>query len=531
MFSESNIQDVERTMKGEKDQYVGYYDEKYKSGNKKRIILPDGTEILQEQMPGIFEFYAALNKNKPNYIQSTKANETSAAAGEYNERMAEYEDATKIIYYYPVPLEDAEKNRPNILSYYARIRRETNPFPTEHNQNVTKTKINYLASRDFMRILSYSDMTNEQLIEYYDKFKPSDPQFASDFLDNYKFFLKEDGVRNVDHKKEAILAIRRMMPYFKQIGAENSIEKSLRKLSVKRYEVFPDQMVEFVDIEYFPSKIINKIQQYKQPYTLDTATDYEKPHLMHGRKYSVLEVRTANNIENAEILIMDDGYADPVTKNVLDLRQERWLPSAMYKIKKIEVVPKEDGTEEIFVIRRENFINENIVRNILRERIEMVSEKINSNKNPQNKDKYNTPKVKKPQIKRYTGIILDQPSIKILKKFIEDMQKAKRIYIPNEWEYSLDHVTINPGPPLDPSIMGQTCYVKVLTYAFDENIIALGIKADIDTEFEKDIPHITVAFSKGTSPVKSNDLTNWKPIAKSFVVQGTVKMIEEIIPG
>lgn len=156
--------------------------------------------------------------------------------------------------------------------------------------------------------------------------------------------------------------------------------------------------------------------------------------------------------------------------------------------------------------------NINQVRNLVKKRLNMVSDKLE----------------KKKRIS-YTGIVLDNRSKEKLKGFIKDMRKAKKIIIPDDWEFSADHITINMGPAMDPSILGQEIDIKVLTFAYDQNVIAVGVRPDMEIEYEKENPHITIAFnvSAGARPVMSNKLTDWKPVPRAFIISGTIQEVYE----
>ncbi len=131
----------------------------------------------------------------------------------------------------------------------------------------------------------------------------------------------------------------------------------------------------------------------------------------------------------------------------------------------------------------------------------------------------------------YTGIVLDNKSKERLYDFLKEMKKFKKIIIPDDWTFSADHVTINMGPAMDSTTLGQRALLKVLTFAYDENVIAVGVKPELDLEFEKGNPHITIAFNEpgGARPIMSNKLNNWKPVPKAFVISGTIQEVMQDI--
>lgn len=152
-----------------------------------------------------------------------------------------------------------------------------------------------------------------------------------------------------------------------------------------------------------------------------------------------------------------------------------------------------------------------MLRTLIRERIKMVAQK-------------------KKRVS-YTGIVLDNRSKEKLNLFIKEMKKSKRINIPDDWQFSADHVTIDMGQAMDESILGTKVNMKVITFSYDENTIAVGVKLDIELEFEKGTPHITIAYNAlgGARPVMSNKLTAWKPVPKSFMISGVVQEVMQEI--
>ncbi len=525
VLSESNSQDVERTLGKEKQEFVEYYNQKFKSGEKKNVQVPDKDGVLKAKsisfMPGIFEFYSALNKNKPDYLQVGVESYTSVSRyhhGNYDDDAEE----SRTMYYFPIKVEEAKQNMPEIIKYYYDIRLQANagskPQPRindlnpnlkkayEQEKNLFEYKIRYLTVKDFMKTMNISGAKPEEMIDFYmNTFKPNTAQMAQFFVNNLRFFLEKEDVIN---------ALATMTPLLTQLGAAGLIDKALNEIATSRYEVKPGEMIEYIDIEAFDPSL-------PKPYVNDSNSNYGHVNLLHGRKYKVLDVRMMNGIENSEVLIMDEGFRDYITKEIKEDPKEVWLGTFMFKVKKVNIVPTIDGGQRVINL------NEVMLRKFLQERFKIVAQKIQENDRIRQNDKI---KVKKPQINRFTAIVLDEKSKERLKLFIKEMQAAKRIVIPADWNLSCDHVTINPGPPLDKSIIGQTSNIKVLTLAYNDNIIAIGVKTDLNTDFEKEIQHITIAYSNGTSPVMSNYLTNWKPIPKSFMLSGTVKMIEEILP-
>ena len=52
----------------EKEEFINYYNTKFNANEKKKVKLDDGQIVEQNYMPGIFEYYSALNKNNKNLL-------------------------------------------------------------------------------------------------------------------------------------------------------------------------------------------------------------------------------------------------------------------------------------------------------------------------------------------------------------------------------------------------------------------------------------------------------------------------------
>lgn len=118
----------------------------------------------------------------------------------------------------------------------------------------------------------------------------------------------------------------------------------------------------------------------------------------------------------------------------------------------------------------------------------------------------------------YTAVVLDENSRQKLIKYFKAI-------IPENWNIICDHMTINLGD-IDPELKnifdrnyGINIPLNVIDYAIDDKIIAVGV-----TGFpsKNNKPHITIAYDKnsGAKPKMSNDLIEWKPLKRSFMVVG-----------
>lgn len=515
LLSESNDQDIDRTMNVEKQDFIKYYDEKFSSGEKKKINI--GGEIIESSyLPGLFEFYSAINKNNPNYLQTSQT--SLITQSKYDHGSGYDESKTRTLYYFPVKPEEAKQNMPKIIKYYYDQRKKDvsslpEPKVTDINPNIKKAyeqekqsrefKLRYDAVKDFMKIMEISGTPPEQLIEFYEStFKPNNATVANFFINNLSTFLDKDNVIN---------ALNRFKPFLQSINAEKSIEKVLDSISTVTYMVQPEDMVEYIDIEHFPEGIY--------PYVADVNFEPESKNFLHGMKYKVIDTKNAGNIENALILLFEGQAAGN------DIPQERWMPCYMFKIKKSKIIPTLDGKSVVKNLNENSDSDKDALRQIIRNRINKVATK--------------SQEEKKKRIS-YTGIVLDNKSKERLADFIKEMRKAKKINIPDNWEFSADHITLNMGPSRNPELLGKSIISKVLTYAYNDHILAVGVRPDIEVEYEKENPHITIAFNKGgkimrnnkeveVRPVMSNELQTWKPVPKSFMISGIVKEVWEEI--
>lgn len=133
----------------------------------------------------------------------------------------------------------------------------------------------------------------------------------------------------------------------------------------------------------------------------------------------------------------------------------------------------------------------------------------------------------------YTAILLDEPSQNRLKSFVA--QHLGENYRPNPG--TCHHVTLYfPSKEVEKpkGIRYENARVFVRTFAFDENVIAVGVECFYEDGSK--IPcgnkhaHITLAIGysgeeKIGKAYQSNFLENWIDI-DAFELQGTVKELE-----
>ncbi len=484
LFAQSNNQDIEKSMKSEKEEFVKYYDDKFKLGEKKRVQLPNEEKVIESKyIPGEFELFSIINP------KNIKTNDNKV--------------------YYPIGVENAKKSIINIIKHYHDINTaETveeikKQYPNrltkeilnaELNQRASKRK--YSAVKDYILTLIYSGEKEEKALEYFlTNFNPKKMKLAK--YDGYTSFFNvlyttfSHGLfyETLEKYKEELFELGQQ--------GSNIYYDYMRKLEVKQFVVKPGDMVmcdNDDDMIFYmgDGSEVKKVRPKSWDANLNKdVIDSEPLFLTYKRYYKVLEVGDYAGSKNGKILIMDEGYYENEKKHVPPTK--RWFNSNLFNIKTTTFANKLD--------------EEKTVRDLIKSRIRMISEN------------------KKKTI-AYTGIVLDRKSQEKLYEWIKQMMEANKLPNMNEWTKSADHVTINPGKSINETLLGKHIEIKVLQYAFDDKIAAVSIIVlnGEEIEFSKEKPHITLAYdeSQGARPVMSNNLINWKPVPKSFVLSGTI---------
>ena len=125
----------------------------------------------------------------------------------------------------------------------------------------------------------------------------------------------------------------------------------------------------------------------------------------------------------------------------------------------------------------------------------------------------------------YSAVILNEKSHKLL------VEKFKN-EIPNDWKIYAHHMTICFGelPRIYKSLVGKKVTLTVTHIGELDNVITVKVKGlfKLNKQFSKtpdNAPmHITIATKKGTPPVMSNYIKDWKKI-KEFTVDGIVEEV------
>ena len=117
----------------------------------------------------------------------------------------------------------------------------------------------------------------------------------------------------------------------------------------------------------------------------------------------------------------------------------------------------------------------------------------------------------------YSGVILNEESRKLLKKYIP---------YPKDWEFIGHHMTINMGSLKEEytSLLGQSFDLLVTHIGQTDKVVAVKVESEIKTQNKT--PHITIAVDRvnGGKPVMSNDITDWVPVFP-FEVEGKIEEI------
>jgi len=475
LFSQSNSQEVEKTMTKEKEEFVSYYDNKFKAGEKKKAQTPTGI-VESPYMPGEFELFSILN---PKGAITNK---------------------NKI--YYPIGIENARKSASNIIKYYydSDLTSEKEKIKKIYGNKLTPEigkqelaartpKLKYEAIKDYVLTLIYSGEKEEDALSFFlNNFPPEKIGFVNK-LDGYNIMLSN--VNSMVSEDLFLSTLQKFKPTLFEFGEKGKLiyEKYLKDISRQEFIVKSGTFVRFKgsnqDLDYY---------ERNWNLNLDKPVIYNGPiFLVPNKEYKVLKVGDFAGSKNGKILVLDEGYTS-VTNEVIP-RTQRWFSSKLFNIKSVDILPT---------------VNEDFFRTFVQNRIRIMAE---------NKKSIS-----------YTGIILDNKSQSKLSGWVKEMIKSKKLPNMSEWEWSADHATIKTGRMDDVSLLNQYVELKVLQYAFDDKISAVSIVPIVngeEIEFTKDKPHITIAFDKinGARPVQSNELTNWRPVPKSFILKGIIKEV------
>ena len=120
----------------------------------------------------------------------------------------------------------------------------------------------------------------------------------------------------------------------------------------------------------------------------------------------------------------------------------------------------------------------------------------------------------------YSGVVLTEESHSNLINKIT----------PKHQEVIAHHMTIKLGQldGKDRQSIGQKVKLKVVSYASDEKVDAVGVEQiGNQPKSHNETPHITISVNRsaGGKPFHSNKLTNWELIGNAFEVEGIITEI------
>ncbi len=501
LFSQSNSQELEKTMKSEKDEFVKYYNDKFRLGEKKRVTTEKGETIESKYMPGEFELFSITNPQ--NIVRS---------------------DDGKI--YYPIGADRTKKEAVNIIKYYHDLNtiRIVEKLKERYKNKLTKevlneeiknneSKLKYISLTDYMKTILFSNENEETAYDYYiENFNPEKLNLTNKIAGYSEFF---ESIRKLFSKGLFYQTLLKFKDKLKSLGNSGDMiyRKFMQLFEIKKFLVKPGDMVKCMvddDMTFYMGDTRRKSRPKPWNANLEKdVIDNEPVFLTYQRYYKVIDVGEYAGSINGKILIKDEGYYESGLANDgktfapinHEPPKERWFNSNLFDIKSTTVQDTEINE------------NEKKLRNLIKNRIKVVSES------------------KKKTTISYTGIVLDNKSQNKLHEWIKQMVKSKKLPSMEGWINSADHITINTGKANDKDLIGQKVVVKVIKYAFDEKIAAVSIVVIVngeEIEFSKEKPHITLAYNEnqGAKPVMSNNLTNWKFVPQSFVLSGIIKEVE-----
>ena len=115
----------------------------------------------------------------------------------------------------------------------------------------------------------------------------------------------------------------------------------------------------------------------------------------------------------------------------------------------------------------------------------------------------------------YTGVVLDQQNKYLLLNHFWQ-------YIPQGWDVTADHMTINLGSSKHPDLMGKEFVLTIKGIAQNDKVIAAAVETEAPSM--NAFKHITIAVNRlaGGKPSDSKQFTEFTPIP-NFSVIGVVQ--------
>lgn len=98
--------------------------------------------------------------------------------------------------------------------------------------------------------------------------------------------------------------------------------------------------------------------------------------------------------------------------------------------------------------------------------------------------------------------------------------------IPENWDVIAHHMTVCFNSKVPSNLQGQIGKLKTMNVTHvgkSEDAIAVRVEGIYSSN---EIPHITIATTKGTNPRVSNDITDWVKLKSPFKVSGILQIPE-----
>lgn len=272
IFSESNPQDVRRTLSSEKQRFIDYYN------NPQHITKYN--MVRGVPLPGIFEFYKIFNKGQTYGIIEGKEKP-----------------------YYKFDLEDLRD--PNIarqvVGFFTKL------YMSDKNAQTIGPEGQYEILDDYLNMLDIAGESHEKIIEILNKYKPSELSFFKGKVSKISPVVFDNYYSMLAHhtsNAEAAAEIRKNQDIIIEYTSLKDFEKLLGKFVDMKYDVEVGEFVEYIG-----------------PKTSDLKKTDPKIEADYGRKYNVGEVNDTGR--NDMIRIYDNS------KKMSD-----FVPSSWFKIDK-----------------------------------------------------------------------------------------------------------------------------------------------------------------------------------------------------
>src|ERR1035437_1384027 len=314
LFGETNPQDIQRTLKAEKERFIQYYNTHHTKYG----------QVAGIPFPGIFEFYRMFNKGKT--IQtSIKGGVMNLPTNRYGEQ-EETEQSLTTKPYYKFDTEDIRNPEIEriIQTFFAKI------YLNENKLSKLDVKGIYVVLEDFANMLKVSGESPETITQKIKKYKPT-------LLPTFK-----------NAPKIPYSAYEKYYDLLNEFGNSTSTSDDI-SLNKEEIESKLDRKETATLLAKFGKKYYNvKVQDMVEYLGQNDINDMTDIYLEPGRKYSVVEVSDddiSENILNSKITVIDDRK-----------RLSDWINTSYFKIPLMVLAENFNITNHIRKVLLENNI-------------------------------------------------------------------------------------------------------------------------------------------------------------------------------